>query len=73
MPTVIDEQVRRLQDALALGAINKEALARRAGIRKSTLTGMSDPDWNPTRRTLSALVQVLDDLGIGESGRSKKR
>jgi len=62
--TIIDEQARRCQDAVALGVITKEALARAAGLRPTTLQLMLDEDWNPTRKTLSALVGVLDDMGF---------
>lgn len=62
--TVIDEQARRCQDAVALGVISKEALARKAGLRPTTLQLMMESDWNPTRKTLSALVGVLDEMGF---------
>lgn len=60
----IEQQVRRLRDAVLSGAISREELARRAGLRSTTIATMLDDDWNPMRRTLSALVDVLDSLKI---------
>lgn len=63
----IEQQVRRLRDAVISGAITREELARRAGLRSTTIATMLDDDWNPVRRTLSALVDVLDSLKIPAS------
>lgn len=64
MKNAIEMQIRRAQQAVETGAITREELARRAGLRSTTLTPMLDPEWNPTRRTLSAIVNVLDDIGF---------
>lgn len=58
----IDEQIARAQSAVETGLISKEELARRAGLRGSTLTTMLDEGWNPTRNTLSRIVDVLDEI-----------
>lgn len=60
----IDMQVKRAQEAVASGAITREELARRAGLRSTTITNMLDANWNPMRRTLSAIVEVLDAMGF---------
>ena len=60
----IDEQIRRAQAAVSNHAITRKELAFRAGLRPSTLTGMLLPTWNPTRATLSAIVDVLDGIGF---------
>lgn len=59
---IIEKQVERVQLAVSSGAITKEELARRAGLRGSTLTTMLDAGWNPTRNTLSRIVDVLDEI-----------
>jgi predicted transcriptional regulator len=58
----IEVQVLRAQLAIETNLISQEDLARRAGLRGSTLTGMLSPTWNPTRNTLSRIVDVLDRI-----------
>mgnify|MGYP001559345150 CR=1 FL=1 len=60
----IDEQVRRAQAAVRGEVILREELARQAGLPSTTLAKMLDADWNPTRKTLSAVVGVLDEIGF---------
>ena len=69
----IEQQVSRAQAAITSGAITQEELARRAGLRGSTLTGMLDEEWNPTRRTLSAIVEVLDRIDAEQAEALKAR
>ena len=63
----IEQQVLRAQIAITSGIITQEELARRAGLRGSTLTGMLDESWNPTRRTLSSVVDVLDRIDADQA------
>lgn len=63
-PNVIEEQVKRAQAAVYLQVISREELARRAGIRSTTIATMLDAEWNPTRNTLSKIVEVLDAIGF---------
>jgi len=62
--TIIDAQIRRAQAAVKGEVISREELAREAGLRSTTIATMLDADWNPTRRTLSAIVEVLDRIGF---------
>lgn len=39
----------------AAARVGKQALARRAGVRESTIRNIGDPDWNPTSDTLRKL------------------
>ena len=73
--TIIDDQIRRAQAAVRGEVISREELAREAGIRSTTIATMLEEDWNPTRRTLSAIVEVLDRIGFfcPASGRSVER
>jgi predicted transcriptional regulator len=63
-PNAIEEQVKRAQAAVYLGVITREELARRAGLRSTTIATMLDAEWNPTRNTLSKIVEVLDAIGF---------
>ena len=58
----IEKEVLRAQLAVEDGRISKEELARKAGLRGSTLTGMLSPNWNPTRTTISRVIDVLNRL-----------
>lgn len=58
----IEKEVLRAQLAVEGGRITKEELARKAGLRGSTLTGMLSPDWNPTRTTISRVIDVLNRI-----------
>ena len=58
----IETQILRAQLAIETNLISQEDLARRAGLRGSTLTGMLNPNWNPTRTTISRIVDVLDRI-----------
>ena len=60
----IDHEIRRAQAAVQRGVITRYELARQAKVRQSTLERMLEPDWNPTRKTLSAIVIVLDRIGF---------
>lgn len=40
----------------------KAALAREAGLRRSTVQRVMRDDWNPTLTTLQALLEALDRL-----------
>lgn len=64
MSNAIDEQIRRAQAAVRGEVISREELARQAGIRSTTIATMLDPAWNPTRRTMAAIVEVLDRIGF---------
>lgn len=68
---VIEKQIQRAQLAVSSGAISREELARRAGLRSTTITSMLEPDWNPMRRTLSAIIDVLDAMDEPPSRRRK--
>lgn len=58
----IEKEVLRAQLAVEDGRISKEELARKAGLRGSTLTGMLSPNWNPTRTTISRVIDVLNRI-----------
>ena len=58
----IEKEVLRAQLAVEGGRISKEELARKAGLRGSTLTGMLSPNWNPTRTTISRVIDVLNRI-----------
>lgn len=60
----IEHEIERAQEAVRSHAITRKELARQAGLTATTLTGMLDDDWNPTRATLSAIVGVLDSIGF---------
>lgn len=59
---LIEKEVLRAQLAVEGGRITKEELARKAGLRGSTLTGMLSPNWNPTRTTISRVIDVLNRI-----------
>ena len=63
-PNIIEEQVKRAQAAVYLGVITREELARKAGLRSTTIATMLDAEWNPTRNTLAKIVEVLDAIGF---------
>lgn len=63
-PNIIEGQVKRAQAAVLLGVITREELARQAGLRSTTIATMLADEWNPTRRTLGAIVEVLDRIGF---------
>ena len=64
MTNAIEDQIKRAQAAVRGGFITREELGREAGIRPTTIRHMLDDDWNPTRKTLTAIVAVLDRLGV---------
>ena len=63
---LIEKEVLRAQLAVEDGRISKEELARQAGLRGSTLTGMLSPTWNPTRTTISRVIDVLNRIDAEE-------
>jgi len=68
----IDKIIARIRDPIVTGRLSKRELARRAGLRDTVLIGMEATDWNPSRRTLDALLRALPrrPLGNGANQRS---
>ena len=56
----IDRLIDRVRRPLRAG-MSKRELARRAGIPWSNLYNVDDPNWNPTRRTLEALLKAVKE------------
>lgn len=52
----------RVLAALNETGITKALIARRAGVHRNTLDGVSSANWNPTGETVDALNVALDRL-----------
>lgn len=68
----LDKIIARIRDPIATGKLSKRELARRAGLRDTVLIGMEATNWNPSRRTLEALLRAVAHrpLGNGANQRS---
>ena len=67
----LDKIISRIRAPILTGKMSKRELARRAGVRDTTLIGMEAVDWNPNRRTLEALLRAINrPLGNGANQRS---
>ena len=55
----LDQIIGRIRAPVLDGKMSKRELARRAGLRDTTLIGMEAATWNPNRKTIEALLRAL--------------
>lgn len=65
----LDKIIARIRDPIISGSLTKAELARRANLRKSTLTGLEHPGWDPRAKTIKALLRALPRRPLGNGVR----
>jgi predicted transcriptional regulator len=66
----LDKLIARIRDPIVSGSLTKAELARRANLRKSTLTGLESPAWDPRAKTIKALLRALPRRSLGNGVKS---
>ena len=64
--TELDKIISRIRAPILTGKMSKRELARRAGVRDTTLIGMEAVDWDPNRRTLEALLRAINAKQVNQ-------
>lgn len=52
----------RIRALLDRPGMNKVLLADRAGVHRNTLNDIENEDWNPTAKTLEAILKAVERL-----------
>jgi transcriptional regulator with XRE-family HTH domain len=67
----LDKLIARIREPILSGKMTKAELARRANLRKSTLTGFDRPGWDPRAKTIKALLRAVSRRPLGNAANQR--